>query len=168
MGGPFAKKKKSWESIKKELPVCNSMKNIKKLLFVLLLFITLYFTNWSAGVNFTNMFMCIIYECRSQKLNKTVESLLSFCTFGIFKGQYHKHFFYESDLHSFSQIFTFWLWNFLHKNIDAKGACRMLIKFTPGVNFINIPLAAFVHTDLKRAKKNDSLNVFLRIWDLPV
>jgi len=36
-----------------------------------------------SGVNFTNMFMCNFYVCRSQKLKKTVKLSVSFCAFGI-------------------------------------------------------------------------------------
>jgi len=40
------------------------------------------------------------------------------------------------------------------RSLRRKDRCR------PGVNFINILGAAFTRTDLKSAKKNDSLTVF--------
>jgi hypothetical protein len=53
-----------------------------------------------------------------------------------------KHFLYKSASHSFSlitvRIFTFW-----SQNIGAKCECKMLMKLTPGVNFINIIRANF-------------------------
>jgi len=42
----------------------------------------------------------------------------------------------------------------------VKSACRMLMKLTPGVNFINILRGTFTCTDSKSAKKTDGLTVF--------
>jgi len=43
---------------------------------------------------------------------------------------------------------------------------RMLMKLSPGVNFISVLWAAFVHSDLWSAKKTDNLAAFLHFWDL--
>ena len=42
----------------------------------------------------------------------------------------------------------------------------MLMKYTPGVNFINVLHAAFACVDLKSVKKTVELSVFLRFDDL--
>jgi hypothetical protein len=42
----------------------------------------------------------------------------------------------------------------------------MLMKLTKGVHFTNIYIEAFMPADPKGAKKNNSLTVFLRFWDL--
>jgi len=44
---------------------------------------------------------------------------------------------YEGAFHSFSLIIV-WFCNFWWKNIGAKAACKMLMKLTTEVNFINI------------------------------
>jgi len=41
-----------------------------------------------------------------------------------------------------------------------KNMCKMLMKLTLGVNFINVLWAAFTWADPKSAKKTDSLTVF--------
>jgi len=42
---------------------------------------------------------------------------------------------------------------FWHQNISAKCACKMLMKLTTGVNFINILCPAFTLADPKSAKR---------------
>ncbi len=42
----------------------------------------------------------------------------------------------------------------------VKAAQRMLMKLTPGVNFVNFLLAAFMHADPKFAKKTGNMSVF--------
>ncbi len=39
----------------------------------------------------------------------------------------------------------------------------MLVKLTPGVNFINVLQTAFMSADLKSAKKTDNLTVFFAL-----
>ncbi len=42
-----------------------------------------------------------------------------------------------------------------------KAACKILVKSTSGVNFINVLRAAFAHADSKSAKRIDNLMSFL-------
>jgi len=44
--------------------------------------------------------------------------------------------------------------------IREKGKLKMLMKLTPGVNFVNFLLAAFMHADPKFAKKTGNMSVF--------
>jgi len=41
-----------------------------------------------------------------------------------------------------------------------KGMCKMIVKLTTGVNFINVLHAAFTHPDPKSAKKAVKLSVY--------
>jgi len=52
------------------------------------------------------------------------------------------------------------------KDIGKKIASKMLMKLTPGLNFINILCTAFTHVEPKTVKKTVKLSVFLRFWDL--
>jgi len=51
---------------------------------------------------------------------------------------------------------------------SVKAECRMLMKLTPGVDFINVLWAAFMHADPKSAKKTDNLTLFLLFQELCV
>ncbi len=48
---------------------------------------------------------------------------------------------------------TFQLCNFWHQNIGKKSSWKMLMKLTPGIDFINVQWAAFMCTDSESAKK---------------
>ncbi len=48
-----------------------------------------------------------------------------------------------------------------------KGGRKMLMKLTPGLNFINILCTAFTHIDPECAKKDSQVSsVIWRFWDL--
>jgi hypothetical protein len=48
-----------------------------------------------------------------------------------------------------------------------KAARKMLLKLTPGVNFINVLEAAFMRTDLECTKKDRKVSSFVScFWDL--
>ncbi len=61
-------------------------------------------------------------------------------------------FLYKSAFLSFS-IKTVWLYNFLCKKISTKGKCKIFVKLTPGVDFINILFKTFTCTYPKSAKR---------------
>jgi hypothetical protein len=61
---------------------------------------------------------------------------------------------------SFSLV-MFWL---CQKNLYEKFARSMLMKLTPGINFINVLQAAFTRADPESLKKTDNLTVFFLIW----
>jgi len=43
---------------------------------------------------------------------------------------------------------------------------NVLVKLSPGVNFIKVPQAAFARADPKSAKNSDNFTVFLHFWDM--
>jgi len=47
-----------------------------------------------------------------------------------------------------------------------KGARKMLMKLTPGINFTNILLVAFIRKDPKSKKNTAKLLVSFVLWDL--
>ena len=52
----------------------------------------------------------------------------------------------------------------LHKTLSyEKAACLMMVKLTPGVNFINVQQAPFMLVDPKSAKNIDGLTVFFAL-----
>ncbi len=59
-------------------------------------------------------------------------------------GRFHQHFtlLCESASRSLSLV-TFWLRYFFAQNIFVKGECKMLLKLTRAVNFINIYARVF-------------------------
>jgi len=76
-------------------------------------------------------------------------------------------FLYESASCSFSLV-MFWLKHsfviFGAKFLYKKCACKMLMKLTPGVNFINILLAAFIRADFKSTKWHWWLDYLFGLW----
>ncbi len=51
------------------------------------------------------------------------------------------------------------------KSTVEKPACRMLMKMSTGINFINVLRAAFAQADPETSKKTDNLIDFLCFWD---
>jgi len=53
----------------------------------------------------------------------------------------------------FAQLFSSYIWlcNFWRKNIGAKAVCKMLMKLTIGVNFINILRLPFLYECVLRS-----------------
>jgi len=47
-----------------------------------------------------------------------------------------------------------------------KGAFKILVKLTLGVNFINIEHTAFMFADLNEQKDSQISSAILRFWDL--
>ncbi len=104
-----------------------------------------------------------------QSAKKTVKISMSFCTFEIW-SQFDQHFirtiFVQKQI---EQLFFNYvpLCNFLTPNYWQKCDHKMLMKLTPGVNFINVPHAAFTRADPECAKNDSQVSsVFLRFWDL--
>ncbi len=52
------------------------------------------------------------------------------------------------------------------RNFHTKCARKVLMKWTPGVNFTNILSAAFIRADPKCAENSNDLTVFLSFWNL--
>ncbi len=57
---------------------------------------------------------------------------------------FYKHFFEKSVLHRF-YVLSVWVCSFLGEVIGAKAARKMLMKLTPGVNFINVLSTNFLY-----------------------
>jgi len=72
---------------------------------------------------------------------------------------------YKSAMQTSFEILFMFVY-FCERKLATKGDCKMLMKSTPGVNFINILQAALTSADTKNTKKKDSLTVFLGFWDL--
>jgi len=51
----------------------------------------------------------------------------------------------------------------LLRSTSVKAGCKMLVKLTPGVNFMNVLRSAFMCTDPKPTKKTDDLTVFFAL-----
>jgi hypothetical protein len=72
------------------------------------------------------------------------------------------NFLYKSVLRSFTLI-TFWLCNFLQKNIDTKAACKMLMKL---ITILTLFLILIMIEFFKWYDSfSNSLKHYLRIWD---
>jgi len=81
--------------------------------------------------------------------------------------------FYEQLLGTkmFSSAFLYLHFGFVifwQNNIDSKTACKMLVRLTLGLNFINVLRTAFTRADSKRVKKESSCQSFLCFRDLRV
>jgi len=67
--------------------------------------------------------------------------------------------FFEAFLDLQFDFVIFWL-----KNIGTKAACKILMKFTPWIDFTNILPKAFTNADPKCVIKTDSLTVIFALF----